>query len=920
MSVAKIIKPINDERKYEHNILDNGMSIITINDKNIATSFVSLCVGVGSLADIKVGCSGIAHFLEHMLFMGNEKYPVENYFQTELSKYAGSYNAFTAEQYTAYHFSCESMGLYNVLDIFSGFFISPLLKKDAFMREMKAVDSEFNNSKMKDITRSHYLMNTLSSKSYNNFSIGSIDTLNIPDIGDKLHEMYKYYSSDNMCLVVISPFENEETMNKIRQIFKDVPRRTCEKIPKIMPHKYDETCFYVKQESITDNDIMCIYWEIEQDINYLNYRISEFICYILGSEHKDGLCYFLKADGLLPAVYVGVEETFGLNMTQIYISIPLSHKHTDEHKQQMLDCIYTYMAMMRTKIKNKEQCIKDAYIDHHKILTQGFYFSYKQSSTDLAVSISTNYISMYMNDITHILSGYMSEGFNNKIYELCDKVMEQMTWDKMIILDRSKKHERLGNLQTDKWFGTKYIKSKIPFENKNIEYNKYNLSIVPKNEYIVDTEKLINIAKRKNTEKLEYKKILIKKGKYDYDVRIMEITKYGVPYTNVFIELFYDNNNDKYSNMPFFIQCITEQLINEMYGIRLAGWNVSVYSMYDKIVISMYCPPIIEVIDKVLTRIFCYILCKSCVDKSIFNMFKEENIRDCKNFYHKQPSNICTYGARTTFNKTAFPLVEDEEKRLNKLGLCDFDNFVMIKSIRMQIYGNSDKSFAKDLILKIHEHVKNNIDRNIKQKEKVKNDKLTKDKILTIPCNDLYNISVAVYVNIGSIYPDNKEWLYISAYKNILTSLLQEHIFTTLRTKKQLGYYVAVIDRQIGLIGSGETILEFVVQSKVSINHEHLKNTIQSYISTDAFEHLNDTEEEVYTSICESMCSMLKQPHTTLLSEASEYVEIVCLYDDIWDRKQRLIKVYEQITKEELINFYKSNVINNNKLTVIVKK
>ncbi len=68
------------------------------------------------------------------------------------------------------------------------------------------------------------------------------------------------------------------------------------------------------------------------------------------------------------------------------------------------------------------------------------------------------------------------------------------------------------------------------------------------------------------------------------------------------------------------------------------------------------------------------------------------------------------------------------------------------------------------------------------------------------------------------------------------------------------------------------------------------------------------------------MCSMLKQPHTTLLSEASEYVEIVCLYDDIWDRKQRLIKVYEQITKEELINFYKSNVINNNKLTVIVKK
>ena len=54
----------------------------------------ALIVGAGSFHD-PPGVQGMAHFLEHMLFMGTEKYPVENAYDSFLSKYGGDNNAFT---------------------------------------------------------------------------------------------------------------------------------------------------------------------------------------------------------------------------------------------------------------------------------------------------------------------------------------------------------------------------------------------------------------------------------------------------------------------------------------------------------------------------------------------------------------------------------------------------------------------------------------------------------------------------------------------------------------------------------------------------------------------------------------------------------------------------------------------------------
>jgi hypothetical protein len=53
-----------------------------------------MAVGVGSFTD-PAEMPGLAHYLEHMLFMGSDKYPKENEYDTYLNNHGGSSNAYT---------------------------------------------------------------------------------------------------------------------------------------------------------------------------------------------------------------------------------------------------------------------------------------------------------------------------------------------------------------------------------------------------------------------------------------------------------------------------------------------------------------------------------------------------------------------------------------------------------------------------------------------------------------------------------------------------------------------------------------------------------------------------------------------------------------------------------------------------------
>lgn len=96
---------------------------------------VSLALNVGSLND-PLTRQGLAHFLEHMIFMGSERYPDENGFSNLINTHGGYSNAFTDNEVTNYHFRVDEAGLPLALEMFACLLSEPLLKADAVDREI----------------------------------------------------------------------------------------------------------------------------------------------------------------------------------------------------------------------------------------------------------------------------------------------------------------------------------------------------------------------------------------------------------------------------------------------------------------------------------------------------------------------------------------------------------------------------------------------------------------------------------------------------------------------------------------------------------------------------------------------------------------------------------------------------------------
>ena len=84
----------------------------------------------------------MAHYLEHMLFLGTEKYPNESEYMDYLSKNSGSFNAYTGLMETNYFFEVANHAFEGALDRFAQFFIAPLFTESCAKREMNAVNSE----------------------------------------------------------------------------------------------------------------------------------------------------------------------------------------------------------------------------------------------------------------------------------------------------------------------------------------------------------------------------------------------------------------------------------------------------------------------------------------------------------------------------------------------------------------------------------------------------------------------------------------------------------------------------------------------------------------------------------------------------------------------------------------------------------
>lgn len=155
-----ITKASLDPRSYKALVLANGLKVLLVSDPHGNSAAAALSVGTGSFSDPD-DTQGLAHFLEHMLFLGTHKYPSETEYDNYISSHGGRNNAYTASEETCFYFSILPDALEGALDRFAQFFISPLLSESSTGREMHAVDAEHSKNLLRDGWRGEAVLSAL---------------------------------------------------------------------------------------------------------------------------------------------------------------------------------------------------------------------------------------------------------------------------------------------------------------------------------------------------------------------------------------------------------------------------------------------------------------------------------------------------------------------------------------------------------------------------------------------------------------------------------------------------------------------------------------------------------------------------------------------------------------------------------------
>lgn len=122
---------------------------------------------------------GLAHFLEHLLFCGSQRFPKENEYKEYIKSRGGHCNAYTSAQNTNYHFTVAADAFSGALERFASVFEGPLFSPSSIAREINAVNSENSKNQQSDSRRLYQLVKSLSDRSHawNRFGCGSKDTL-----------------------------------------------------------------------------------------------------------------------------------------------------------------------------------------------------------------------------------------------------------------------------------------------------------------------------------------------------------------------------------------------------------------------------------------------------------------------------------------------------------------------------------------------------------------------------------------------------------------------------------------------------------------------------------------------------------------------------------------------------------------------
>lgn len=461
----------SDKKEYKLFKLPNGLKVLLIkqeSDRNCETdsklkqnlAAVSLCVGSGCFRDPR-RVQGLSHFLEHMIFMGSEKYPKENEFDQYVAAHGGFDNAYTECEHTLFHFDIIEKHLAGALDRFSQFFISPLISLDAMEREMEAVESEFQSNSIDDDIRVSQIYCSMIHDSHvaSNFIWGNIKTLrdgiDKEKLYEKLHKFRKVnYVANRLFLCIQSSIDMKRLERTVVKYFADIPRETeslqntiaQNKSVDIFKSDFFEKIYFVKSTTEKCKLLMTFLLPpVGTEMKFLEYLAS-----LIQSEGPGSLSDLFMDEllALKVSAKVGSQSFEGNSLFTFFtIEVNLTSRGY-ENFDHVLNAIFAFLLLLRSTSIDEHRKRYEEFRNIKEIL---FKYRKEKPSIDNVQELAVNM--RYFNDENIIVGYEICPQFDSEILKDLIERINEKRFNLLILSDKYQNFDKI-----EKWFGTEYAK------------------------------------------------------------------------------------------------------------------------------------------------------------------------------------------------------------------------------------------------------------------------------------------------------------------------------------------------------------------------------------------------------------------------------------------------------------------------------
>lgn len=876
---STIVKSPNDNREYKSITLENELQLVLVSDPTIEQSAAALSVGVGSFQEPKE-FGGLAHYLEHMLFLGTTTYPEVGDYSAFVSQNGGTQNAYTELDHTNFMVAVNNNAYDEALKRFSEFFYEATLNEHYADKERNAVNSEWTMKSPNDWV----ILNQLNGLTLNpahpisQFNWGNLDSL-VDKADSKLqHALRKlyntYYSANLMKGAMISNLSLPEMEKLAEQYFGKIPNKHTPKpeitIPVATPNNLKKIIHYVPQAEMKQLRVSFV---IKNNADQFAVKPNGFVNYILNNEMPGSLASVLRDQGLSEGLYTSFDADEYGDAGSFNLYIDLSESGLQQ-KDRVMAAVLKYLDLLRSNGVDKQY-----FNEIKQSLSNSFRFKEKTDDYNYAMQIAADMQSV---PVEYVLShAYEYQRFNPSAVQ---QVLDQLTLDnaRIFYIDKTQPTDTsmqyfAGHYSVEDISQTKLAKWQSLGKAFALQLPRPN-SLMPENFELVKTQFVDKPQK-------------VADGQ-GYTAFLGHSAFFTQPKGRVILDLNSDITSSSARNQVLadLLNRGLNQDLTELKNEATAGGMGLDVSLYNglSIIASGFSDKQGELLNRTIKQIMTY----QVSDSELANLkaaYKSDMLSKKKGILLNQlfPA-FSRLVILDEYSDEALMAEVDSIKARDlstlKLSLLKQVNF------RVFAFGNYTQAQIKvwsDLLLKELPS-----DRQISPV--YDSPRLTPAPGATLNWQEDVEFTDVALVN-AYISPKN---IHDSATGQILSQLLQPALFEQIRTEEQLAYAVGFVNQT----NKTQMLSAFYIQSSA-------KGLASVNKRIDAFrqgfsQELANISDEVFATTKNSLLVTLTQPPKNLNEEMGRWSSDWQEQNFDFDSRSKLIAALKTVTKQDVMNLY----------------